>query len=46
LYREPIGGLPLYTVGFILLYVAAVLTLWSMCVYLWLAWPVLRERKR
>src|ERR687896_792238 len=46
LYREPIGGLPLYTVGFILLYVAAVLTLWSMCVYLWLAWPVLRERNR
>jgi hypothetical protein len=26
--------------------VAAVLTLWSMCVYLWLAWPVLRERNR
>jgi CDP-diacylglycerol--glycerol-3-phosphate 3-phosphatidyltransferase len=46
LYREPIAGLPLYIVGFILLYVAAVLTLWSMCVYLWLAWPVLRERRR
>lgn len=28
--------------GTLLLYVAAVLTLWSMCVYIKLAWPVLK----
>jgi CDP-diacylglycerol--glycerol-3-phosphate 3-phosphatidyltransferase/cardiolipin synthase len=42
LYREPIGPLPTYRVGFMLLYVAAVLTLWSMVVYLRSAWPLLR----
>ena len=42
LYREPIGSLPTYKVGFVLLYVAAVLTIWSMCVYLVAAWPRLR----
>jgi CDP-diacylglycerol--glycerol-3-phosphate 3-phosphatidyltransferase/cardiolipin synthase len=39
LLREPIAGLPVYDIGFVLLYVAAVLTLWSMCVYLLAAWP-------
>lgn len=29
--------------GWVLLYVAVVLTLWSMCVYLVAAWPSLRE---
>lgn len=45
LYRDP---LPLmtgeaYTVGEVLLYLAAALTLWSMVDYLRAAWPVMRE---
>lgn len=40
LYREPVFGLPTYALGFGLLYVAAVLTLWSMGEYLRAAWPV------
>jgi len=43
LYRDPVWDIPVYTIGFILLYVAAGLTLWSMGEYLWLAWPELRE---
>ena len=40
LFREPLFGVfPTYTVGFTLLYVAALLTLWSMAVYLHGAWP-------
>ncbi|MEO5703050.1 MAG: CDP-diacylglycerol--glycerol-3-phosphate 3-phosphatidyltransferase [Gammaproteobacteria bacterium] len=38
LYREPIGGFPTVTVGYVLLYVAAVMTLWSMIIYLRAAW--------
>lgn len=41
LWREPIVGFPTYIVGYVLLYVAAVLTLWSMILYLRAAWPVL-----
>lgn len=40
LYREPLFGLPTAIIGFVLLYVAAILTLWSMVVYLRAAWPV------
>jgi CDP-diacylglycerol--glycerol-3-phosphate 3-phosphatidyltransferase/cardiolipin synthase len=39
IYQHPIGHIPIYSVGFILLYVAALLTFWSMCRYLWAAWP-------
>ncbi len=39
IYREPVLGLPLYTIGYVLLYVAAILTLWSMFLYLRAAWP-------
>jgi len=47
LYREPIHGWPSVTFGFVLLYVAALLTLWSMTVYLKGAWPVLvADQKR
>jgi CDP-diacylglycerol--glycerol-3-phosphate 3-phosphatidyltransferase/cardiolipin synthase len=42
LYRDDIGSLRVYDVGMVLLYVAALLTLWSMCVYLCAAWPALR----
>lgn len=41
IYEVPIGGLPTYDVGMVLLYVAAILTLWSMLVYLRAAWPIL-----
>jgi CDP-diacylglycerol--glycerol-3-phosphate 3-phosphatidyltransferase/cardiolipin synthase len=47
LYRDPVGTplgtIPTYDAGLLLLYVAAALTLWSMCRYLLLAWPDLRQ---
>lgn len=42
LYRLPVAGVPVYEVGFVLLMVAAGLTLWSMFVYLRAAWPSLK----
>lgn len=42
IYRDEIYGMPIYTSGYVLLYVAVVLTLWSMMVYLRAAWPSLR----
>ena len=39
LYRDPVLGVEIYQIGFVMLYVAAVLTLWSMIVYLRAAWP-------
>ena len=41
LYRMPVGEFPTHTVGVILLYIAAILTIWSMFVYLKAAWPIL-----
>lgn len=41
LYREPLGEFPTAEIGFVLLYVAAGLTLWSMVIYLRAAWPSL-----
>ncbi|MCG3202101.1 MAG: CDP-diacylglycerol--glycerol-3-phosphate 3-phosphatidyltransferase [Gammaproteobacteria bacterium] len=46
LYAEPIGGFDTYQVGFALLYAAAVLTIWSMCLYVAAAWPKLRTGAR
>jgi CDP-diacylglycerol--glycerol-3-phosphate 3-phosphatidyltransferase len=43
LYRWDLLGLPIYKLGVILTVVAAVLTLFSMLVYLRAAWPDLRE---
>jgi phosphatidylglycerophosphate synthase len=43
LWHQPVFGLPVYAIGSMLLYVAAVLTLWSMLVYLRAAWPLLRD---
>lgn len=34
---------PVVLVGYILLYIAALLTIWSMMIYLKAAWPLLRE---
>ena len=41
IYKVDIWGLPVYLIGYVLLYVAAILTLWSMMVYLRAAWPAL-----
>ena len=41
LYKMPLGTFPTHTVGLVLLYIAAALTLWSMIVYLHAAWPLL-----
>lgn len=47
LYKTPLWGLPTVELGMLLLYVAAVLTLWSMVLYLRAAWPVLtRDEKK
>ncbi|MFK8069073.1 MAG: CDP-diacylglycerol--glycerol-3-phosphate 3-phosphatidyltransferase [Gammaproteobacteria bacterium] len=44
-YRDPVGGLPTFTIGYVLLYIAAVLTVWSMCLYLIAAWPSLSNEE-
>ena len=42
LWRDPLLGLPVYELGYWLLMASAVMTLWSMGVYLKAAWPVIR----
>lgn len=41
IYQAPYGGFATYTVGLVLLYIATILTLWSMVVYIQAAWPSL-----
>ena len=41
LFKVPLGPFPTHDVGLVLLYVAAVLTLWSMFVYMRAAWPII-----
>lgn len=43
LYRDDLLGLPVYAIGFALLYVSVILTLWSMTVYIQAAWPSLLQ---
>ena len=43
LYRQPLFGLPIFTIGEALLAVAAALTLWSGFAYLRAAWPAMRN---
>lgn len=43
LYGENIAGLPIKALGYVLLYIAAILTLWSMVNYLAAAMATLRE---
>ena len=38
-YHNDMFGLPIYTVGFVLLVLAAIMTIWSMLIYLRAAWP-------
>jgi CDP-diacylglycerol---glycerol-3-phosphate 3-phosphatidyltransferase len=42
LYHQPLWGLPIYKMGLILTGIATLLTLWSMILYLRIAWPELR----
>src|SRR5277367_1025667 len=42
LFRHDLFGIPIYKLGLILTGIAVVLTLWSMFLYLKLAWPELR----
>jgi CDP-diacylglycerol--glycerol-3-phosphate 3-phosphatidyltransferase/cardiolipin synthase len=44
LYRDPIGSIPTWEIGLMLLYVAVALTLGSMIIYLNAAWPALAGR--
>jgi CDP-diacylglycerol--glycerol-3-phosphate 3-phosphatidyltransferase/cardiolipin synthase len=41
IYHADLWGMPTYLVGQVLLYVAVILTLWSMVIYLRAAWPML-----
>jgi CDP-diacylglycerol--glycerol-3-phosphate 3-phosphatidyltransferase/cardiolipin synthase len=41
---DSLWGLPIYDLGLVLLYIAALLTLWSMLLYLRAAWPSLVPR--
>lgn len=45
IFRDPLFGLPTYETGVVALYIAAILTLWSMLQYLYLAWPELSSKK-
>lgn len=44
LYWRPLYGVPLQAVGQVLIIIAAILTVWSMCYYLRRAWPDIRDR--
>ncbi|NYT81681.1 CDP-diacylglycerol--glycerol-3-phosphate 3-phosphatidyltransferase [Alcaligenaceae bacterium] len=44
LYWRPLYGVPLDVVGGVLIVIAAILTVWSMCYYLRRAWPEIRDR--
>lgn len=43
IFRVPFYGMPVYEIGLVLLYIAAILTLISMIQYLIAAWPQLKE---
>lgn len=43
IYAEDVWGLPTYTFGMVLYYLSAVLTLYSMVLYLKAAWPYLTD---
>ena len=38
-WKKPLLGIDIYAVGFVMLVLAAVMTIWSMVVYLRAAWP-------
>lgn len=45
LYKDPIGDFSTALVGFIFLYIAVALTVWSMLIYIKAAWPILMKAK-
>ncbi len=46
IWQAPLWGIPIQTLGLICLYVAVLLTLWSMVLYLQAAWPSLSGQRR
>lgn len=46
LYQEPVFGMPVLWLGNLLIYFAALLTLWSMAYYLTLAMPQIAQKQR
>jgi cardiolipin synthase len=46
LYVEPVAGIDVMAAGTWLIYVASVLTLWSMGYYMRMAWPEIIKRER
>ena len=44
LYEAPVGPISTYSIGLLILFIAAILTLWSMMRYLIAAWPTLKGR--
>ncbi|MGD8642355.1 MAG: CDP-diacylglycerol--glycerol-3-phosphate 3-phosphatidyltransferase [Gammaproteobacteria bacterium] len=43
IYQYDIGDFPTAEVGFVLIWIAATLTMWSMLIYLKDAWPILKN---
>jgi CDP-diacylglycerol--glycerol-3-phosphate 3-phosphatidyltransferase len=46
IWQAPTFGVAWYQLGYVLLFVSALLTLWSMVVYLRAAWPLMRGQPR
>lgn len=46
LYHSPLFGLPTAEIGGLLIYVATLLTLWSMGYYMYRAWPDIAEAEK
>jgi len=44
IFSEPFMGLPTYEIGLVIYYVAAILTIVSMILYLRAAWPVMKSK--
>ncbi|NYT35267.1 CDP-diacylglycerol--glycerol-3-phosphate 3-phosphatidyltransferase [Allopusillimonas soli] len=44
LFWQPLYGIPVQWVGQVLIVIAAILTVWSMCYYLRRAWPEIRNK--
>ena len=43
-FQQDFIGLPIYEIGFALLVIAAIMTIWSMLIYLRAAWPYIASR--
>jgi phosphatidylglycerophosphate synthase len=44
LFSDNLLGVPMQLLGTVLISIAAVLTVWSMCYYLAKAWPVIKNQ--